>query len=416
MAYVLEHLLGLSWLRLSESLSQFSHTIAAQTDLRAEAKHLYLFNKNFRGWKDVKFPTPFIATSAVLIESFERGVSVSEYTKLYRSSSPSHGLSSWSAVTGAVYKYLFLPGPPVAHAEPRGKQSEPSGRPTQSIPSVSPSNNQRKSWSKRELEEAVVAEATTSPAASSLPSKSQRVDPELAHYIIRRGEDLYLKMLLEDNLMHADLHPGNILFLHVDRQGAVIPPTFQSPADGALSDPHVPFRSTEAQLTMVDAGMVAVLEADERENFIGFLEALGEGDGRLAARFVLGFSVHTVGYSPQTVESFKVDMTELFRVTCRGYGTNVNVGEVLRGVLTLVRIHRIAIDVNYATLVMNVLCLDGLANELLPEYNILDAAKPLLRFHLLCKRTIGLTLFRALLPVARRIKKRMDGSYVQRLR
>jgi len=109
-------------------------------------------------------------------------------------------------------------------------------------------------------------------------------------------------------------------------------------------------------------------------------------------------------------------MTELFRVTCRGYGTNVNVGEVLRGVLTLVRIHRIAIDVNYATLVMNVLCLDGLANELLPEYNILDAAKPLLRFHLLCKRTIGLTLFRALLPVARRIKKRMDGSYVQRLR
>ena len=26
-----------------------------------------------------------------------------------------------------------------------------------------------------------------------------------------RGEDLYLKMLLVDNLMHADLHPGNIL-------------------------------------------------------------------------------------------------------------------------------------------------------------------------------------------------------------
>ena len=29
--------------------------------------------------------------------------------------------------------------------------------------------------------------------------------------IVSRGEDLYLKMLLVDNLMHADLHPGNIL-------------------------------------------------------------------------------------------------------------------------------------------------------------------------------------------------------------
>ena len=25
------------------------------------------------------------------------------------------------------------------------------------------------------------------------------------------GEDIYLKMLIQDNLMHADLHPGNIL-------------------------------------------------------------------------------------------------------------------------------------------------------------------------------------------------------------
>ena len=32
------------------------------------------------------------------------------------------------------------------------------------------------------------------------------------HYIVQRGVDIYLKMLLHDNLMHADLHPGNILY------------------------------------------------------------------------------------------------------------------------------------------------------------------------------------------------------------
>ena len=39
----------------------------------------------------------------------------------------------------------------------------------------------------------------------------QQLPEDLAHFIVSRGEDTYLKMLLVDNLMHADLHPGNIL-------------------------------------------------------------------------------------------------------------------------------------------------------------------------------------------------------------
>ena len=37
------------------------------------------------------------------------------------------------------------------------------------------------------------------------------LERHVAHFVVSRGEDLYLKMLLSDNLMHADLHPGNIL-------------------------------------------------------------------------------------------------------------------------------------------------------------------------------------------------------------
>ena len=33
----------------------------------------------------------------------------------------------------------------------------------------------------------------------------------LHQYIVTRGEDLYLKMLMVDHLMHTDLHPGNII-------------------------------------------------------------------------------------------------------------------------------------------------------------------------------------------------------------
>jgi len=75
---------------------------------------------------------------------------------------------------------------------------------------------------------------------------------------------------------------------------------------------------------------------------------------------------------------FKAAIKVLFDEKCRGYHTNVDVGEVLRGVLNLVRIHHIRINANYATLVVNVLCIEALARKLLPHYNILDGGKPLL--------------------------------------
>jgi len=64
----------------------------------------------------------------------------------------------------------------------------------------------------------------------------------LHQYIVTRGEDLYLKMLMVDHLMHTDLHPGNIIV---------------EPATPAL--------------VLVDAGMVSCLTSAEQHNFIGFI-------------------------------------------------------------------------------------------------------------------------------------------------
>ena len=36
---------------------------------------------------------------------------------------------------------------------------------------------------------------------------------------------------------------------------------------------------------------------------------------------------------------------------------------------------------NYATLVVNALCMDGLAKRVCPSYNLLDASKPMLKAH-----------------------------------
>jgi ABC1 atypical kinase-like domain len=72
-ASLMDKIPALSWLHIRESVEQFSYTIAAQAYLQVEAHHLEVLNYNFRRWPRVKFPTPFYASSSVIIETFEPG-------------------------------------------------------------------------------------------------------------------------------------------------------------------------------------------------------------------------------------------------------------------------------------------------------------------------------------------------------
>ena len=123
--------------------------------------------------------------------------------------------------------------------------------------------------------------------------------------------------------------------------------------------------------------------------------------------------------SEQEVAAFDAAVKKLFEEKCRGYGTGVDFGDVVRGVLDLVRVHRVRVGANYATLVINALCLDGLAHDLLPGYSVLDGARPLLTAHraivsgrgrkLRRRPRLGPLVFRRLcLPVAWRLKALQD--------
>ncbi len=220
-------------------------------------------------------------------------------------------------------------------------------------------------------------------------AKISAVTPDLARFIVTTGESLYLKMLLVDNLMHADLHPGNIMI------------------DASVEG--------DPRMTLVDAGMVAELTEEESVNFIGLLSALGAGDSDKASEAVLGF-----GGSRVKNDAFTEDMKVLFTERCRGYGTNVDVGDVLRGVLGLVRKHQVRINANYATLVVNVLCIEAMAKKLLPKYNVLDGGRPLLQAYrkILCykpKSKVRRALFRMWMPIAHICKARNDNKFFKKL-
>jgi aarF domain-containing kinase len=339
-ARLFDYLPGLRWLRVSESVEQFSSTMAAQAHLHVEAYHLEVLNYNFRNWKTTSFPQPFYASSSVIIETFEPGVVfgkyVEEFDKKARDISEANGLS-------------------------------PSDNPK--VQEVDQDSNETSLQSAGELH-------------------GYDIFPfETARFIMTTGLNLYLKMLLVDNLMHADLHPGNIIF-SIDQADELATMATAKRAMAMINNLDNQSRQ-DMKITLVDAGMVAQLTDDESSTFIGLLAALGAGDGREAAIFAMQFSLENQR-SPEEKEAFALDMIELFKERCRGYGTNVDVGEVLRGVLGVIRKHQVRVDANFATLVVNVLCIEGLARSVLPYYNVLDAARPLLEtYRKLCYEADG---------------------------
>ncbi len=76
---------------------------------------------------------------------------------------------------------------------------------------------------------------------------------------------------------------------------------------------------------------------------------------------------------------------------------------------------------------MQALALDGMAQVLYPEYNVIDAARPLLSLHrCLCSRKgvlaklvpgpLGRACFQLLVPLMQRSKRRTDSALQNRLR
>ncbi len=334
-ADIVDHMPGLSWLKVKDSVNQFSHTMAAQAHLNVEGHHLEVLNHNFRYWKNVSFPQPLFACSKVIIETFEKGEICSTLLDKFDDMAERGGSS-------------------------RGDENIP-------VP--------------------------------------------MAKFIVTTGLGIYLKMLLVDNLMHADLHPGNIMVSanmieryfngNVDGYKSIkgnndvklLHPVGGGNAEGVLTS-HTKRTSRKTSktlppqwagvflghITLVDAGMVAQLDDEESFNFIGLMSSLGAGDGKTAAEAVLQFSEENE-LTREEEEAFVKDMIDMFEDKCRGYGKDVDVGQVLRGVLGIIKTHRVRIGANYATLVINALCIESMAKRVCPSYNVLDAAKPLLSSH-----------------------------------
>lgn len=376
---------ALRFLRLDETLGQFSVALAAQARLDIEAAHLDMFNYNFRSaaWSDVSIPKTIFASPAVIVETYQPGHVVGDCITRME-----------AAARGAA-------------ASGRGRHlTEAQGRYVE--------RNALLLLLLLLLLRCSPPQLCRAPCTALLLLRRYYYyyklplthSPRLSlRYVVERGEDLYLKMLLIDGLMHADFHPGNIIIeLPEDSED-----DGRGSGNGAKKgDKKKP--AARGAIHLVDLGMVATLRAEEADNYIGFLCAMGAGDGAAAGRCMLGFS------SPQEQpckdpEAFVSAMAALFRDKCRGYGTNVGFADVLVGVLGCVRDGGVRIGANYMTLIVNAMCLEAMAAVLYPEYNVLDAAAPMLRTWAAANRApvkARAGLVKVLLPLSQHVKRVQD--------
>jgi aarF domain-containing kinase len=225
--------------------------------------------------------------------------------------------------------------------------------------------------------------------------------------IANEGLDAFLRMLLIDNFVHADLHPGNIMVRFYQSEKPRLPFHLNKPKDeDPETQPDVteqvlarlrPFRHRKdtvawekelakidaegfrPQLIFIDTGLVTELNATNRRNFLDLFKAVAEFDGYKAGHLMCERC-----RQPDAVldeEIFALKMQHLVigvksRTLALG---NMKIGDILNQVLGMVRTHHVRMEGDFVNVVISILLLEGIGRSLNPNIDLLSSALPILR-------------------------------------
>ncbi|KAI8900887.1 ABC1 family-domain-containing protein, partial [Globomyces pollinis-pini] len=206
------------------------------------------------------------------------------------------------------------------------------------------------------------------------------------------GLTAFLKMLILDNHLHADLHPGNILvsFQKIDKDNFNSTPEFVSksilmdlqhisnPSDWksyllSLEHEYEPF------LYFIDAGLVSNLSSTHFTNFLDLFKAITEFDGQMISKLMVQRSK-----TPSTVRDFAGFSYSMGAFMKRIKKNTLALGEIyvseiLQFVFQTVRQHHVKIDGDFANVAVAILLLEGIGRQLEPEMDLLKASIPFLK-------------------------------------
>ena len=224
--------------------------------------------------------------------------------------------------------------------------------------------------------------------------------------IADEGLDAFLRMLLLDNFVHADLHPGNIMVRFY--QPAQPDLTLRNTPEKAHPGPEAdvteqvlerlrPFKHRKdkegwnaelkkidqegyrPQLVFIDTGLVTELNATNRTNFLDLFRAVAEFDGYKAGHLMCERCRQPDAVLDKEVFALKMQHLVLnVKSNTLALG-NVKIGDILQEVLDMVRRHHVRLEGDFVNVVISILLLEGIGRNLNPEVDLLSSSLPILR-------------------------------------
>lgn len=233
--------------------------------------------------------------------------------------------------------------------------------------------------------------------------------------IAELGLDTFLSMLLIDNFVHADLHPGNIMVKFYR-------PTTRSMLQNVLSrvlsrfDPDYVLGNRKntgihpnddvvatlrskvedrrawlaelsqledegylPELVLLDAGLVSELSPTNQRNFLDLFAAIATFDGRRSGELMVDRC-----RSPELVIGREQFVERMGKIVDQVRGdtfclANLNIGHVLSQVLQSVRTHHVRMESDFVDTVLSIMILEGIGRRLDPDLDLFRTAVPILR-------------------------------------
>jgi aarF domain-containing kinase len=238
--------------------------------------------------------------------------------------------------------------------------------------------------------------------------------------IAQEGLDAFLRMLLIDNFVHADLHPGNIMVRFYQarqpelslrkKEQAHAPMYNQHPGDDRKIPPDEQVDVTEQvlsrlrpyrhkkdtaawqaelrkideegyrpQLIFIDTGLVTELNATNRRNFLDLFRAVADFDGYKAGHLMCERCRQPDAVLDKEIFALKMQHLVLSvksRTLALG---NLKIGDILNEVLSMVRGHHVRLEGDFVNVVISILLLEGIGRSLDPNLDLLSSSLPILR-------------------------------------
>ncbi|EGO05332.1 hypothetical protein SERLA73DRAFT_174442 [Serpula lacrymans var. lacrymans S7.3] len=228
------------------------------------------------------------------------------------------------------------------------------------------------------------------------------------------GLDAFLNMLLLDNFVHSDLHPGNIMIKFTK------PPTTQDLLRNVFNSlfgghngthkQHVMTSQSESdaivgrlrelrhsptewreelkelseagyipEIVFIDAGLVTTLNATNRKNFLDLFRAVAEFDGYRTGQLMVE-RCRTPELAIET-ETFALRMQHIVLSVKRKTFSlgQIKISDILTEVLKAVRQHHVKMEGDFINTVISILLLEGIGRQLDPSLDLFKSALPILR-------------------------------------